>query len=311
MRTEFEFIDEVRSNFGLGLIGDDCAVLPKDDRTDQVVTADLLIEGVDFRPEWTNPEYLGHKALAISLSDIAAMGADAKWGLLSIGIAEDRWKTDFLDKFYLGWHRLARKFGVELVGGDVSRMESGVVIDSIVGGEVPKGRAILRSGAHPGDGVFVTGPLGGAAGGLKLLESGKAGPKGLINKQLQPTPQIYLAKRLQALDLVSASIDISDGLSSDLVHLCKASGVGAEIDRNSVPMHPDLVTQFPLESCLEMAFNGGEDFELLFTANSDSVAASGIPEIVQIGEITDRSGTIFLIDGAFRTPLTPKGYSHF
>src|SRR5205085_65830 len=139
MTSEFEFIDRMKSKYGLTRIGDDCAVLPKDDLTDTVITADMLVEDIDFRLDWATPGQIGLKALAVSLSDIAAMGGDPKWAMLSVGVSEKLWKTDFLDLFYSGWHALAAQFGVELIGGDVSRTPEHIVIDSIVGGEVPNG----------------------------------------------------------------------------------------------------------------------------------------------------------------------------
>ena len=172
MRSEFEFIQHIKEKYSLDRIGDDCAVLPKDDKTDMLVTSDMLVEDIDFRLEWTTPEFLGHKALAVSLSDIAAMGGDPKWAVLSIGVPERLWRQDFVDRLYKGWHELAREFGVELVGGDISRTPDKLVIDSTVFGDVPKGEAIFRSGARPADRIFVSGTLGDAAGGLKLLESG-------------------------------------------------------------------------------------------------------------------------------------------
>jgi thiamine-monophosphate kinase len=120
-KSEFEFIENIRRRYNLSKIGDDCAVLPKDSKTDLVITTDLLVEDIDFRLEWTTPEFLGHKALAVSLSDVAAMGAKPVWAMLSIGIPELIWKTDFVEKFYEGWFAMANKFNVELVGGDVSK----------------------------------------------------------------------------------------------------------------------------------------------------------------------------------------------
>ena len=149
MRSEFDFIQNIKQEYGLEHVGDDCAVLPKDSETDMVVTADMLVEDIDFRLEWTTPEALGHKALAVSLSDVAAMGAEPKWAMLSLGVPEQLWSSSFLDQFYEGWHTLAERYGVELIGGDVSRVPSKLVIDSVVGGETPKGRAIRRSGARP------------------------------------------------------------------------------------------------------------------------------------------------------------------
>ena len=142
MVSEFQFIENIKSRYSLDKIGDDCAVLPKDADTDLLLTADMLVEDIDFRLDWTTPEFLGHKALAVSLSDIAAMGGTPRWAMLSIAIAENLWKTDFLERFYAGWHMLADEFDVELVGGDVSRSPDKLVIDSIVGGEVTRGTGI-------------------------------------------------------------------------------------------------------------------------------------------------------------------------
>src|SRR5437667_3428878 len=155
MVSEFEFIDEIRSKYSLDKIGDDCAVLPNDAETDLLLTADMLIEDIDFRLEWTTPEFLAHKALSVSLSDIAAMGGKPVWTILSLGVPESIWNTDFIDKFYEGWFGLANEIGVELVGGDISRSPVGLVIDSIAGGTVAKGKAIMRSGAQPGDAIYV------------------------------------------------------------------------------------------------------------------------------------------------------------
>ena len=206
MVSEFQFIENLKSKYSLDKIGDDCAVLPKDAKTDLLLTADMLVEDIDFRLEWTTPEFLGHKALAVSLSDIAAMGGEPKWAMLSIGVPENLWNTAFIDRFYEGWFAIANEFGVELVGGDVSRSPDKVVIDSIVGGEVAKGKAILRSTAKPGDLIFVTGTLGGAAGGLKLLERGflytkeiREHTSDLLLRQLKPQPQLNIAKLLQTL----------------------------------------------------------------------------------------------------------------
>src|SRR4029079_14825756 len=147
MLGEFEFIQNIKKKYSLEKVGDDCAVLPKNSWTDQVITADLLVEDIDFRLEGTTPEFLGHKALAVSISDVAAMGGEPKWAMLSVGMPENLWNSDFINGFYEGWFALAKKFSIELVGGDVSRTPDRIVIDSIVGGEVPKGKAIMRSGA--------------------------------------------------------------------------------------------------------------------------------------------------------------------
>lgn len=320
MSSEFEFLENLRRTFSLGKIGDDCAVLPKDTNTDMVVTADMLVEDIDFRLEWTTPHFLGHKALAVSLSDIAAMGGSPTWAMLSIAIPSKLWNEGFLDSFYEGWHGLAREYGVELVGGDISKTEGKLVIDSIVAGDVARDKAILRSTASAGDLIFVTGPLGGAAGGLKLLENdgvrftSELSRKwsNLLLKQLQPTPQVNIGKILQTEQFASAMIDLSDGLSSDLSHVCHASRVGARIYAEQVPVNDSLdsISNSP-DDLMDIALNGGEDFELLFTSNKKNFSALEKAGFFHIGDITANSDIIELITDFKHTFLEPRGYRHF
>ena len=318
MITEFEFIQNLKEKYHLRKIGDDCAVLPKDARTDMVVTTDMLVEDVDFRLEWTTPEFLGHKALAVSLSDIAAMGADPKWAMLSIGVPEDLWNEDFLERFYSRWQMMARAFNVELIGGDVSRSDK-VVIDSVVGGEVARGKAILRSGAKPGESIYLTGHIGGASAGLKLLNDGSrypsaAGPSfdGFLLKQLAPEPLVATGKWLLEKGFATAMIDVSDGLSSDLNHLCQASGVGAKVRADlipvSIPADSDLSIAERFER-LEECLNGGEDFELLFTSKESQIFP--FSKFIRIGETTADAGIEELAIWGQTTILEPKGYRHF
>ena len=316
---EFDFINNIKKKYNLAVVGDDCAVLPKDSETDLLVTADMLVEGVDFRMDWTSPRLLGHKALAVSLSDIAAMGGRPSWALMSIGVPDDLWKPDFLDAFYEGWHDLARTHNVELVGGDVSRAPGGFVIDSTVGGTVKKGEAVLRSGASVGDAIYVSGSLGGAAAGLQLLRKGlqyspdtQGTETSLILRQLRPRPRLHLAERLRIGGLATSMIDISDGASSDLAHLCEASNTGARIFAESVPLDTALL-EFAgsFETALEFALNGGEDFELLFTADPKKIFEADIEGATRIGEVTGNPGVIELVrDGAVNS-LPARGYRHF
>lgn len=317
MRSEFDFIQNIKSKYGLKHIGDDCAVLPKDGKTDLVVTADMLVEDVDFRLEWTTGKFLGQKALAVSLSDIAAMGAEPRWALLSIGMPGRLWKTSFPDEIFNGYCRLATKYGVEIVGGDVSKTPDRFVIDSIAAGEVPKGLAVMRSGAKPGNGIYVTGELGGAAAGLVLLERGlryspaaTSWQKKLLLKQLTPLPQTV------GVDLrkwgASAMIDISDGLSSDLAHLCHASGVGAIISLDKIPVERKIGgLKITDEERLNLALNSGEDFELLFTIDQKKIPREKTGHFHHIGDITANAGIIKLIDNGKAKILRPKGYRHF
>jgi thiamine-monophosphate kinase len=330
MKTEFEFITNLKkkaSKFSTPTarvgIGDDCAVLPKDKHTDLVVTADLLIEDIDFRIEWTGAQFIGHKALAVSLSDIAAMGAKPVWAMLSIGVPEKIWQSDFVENFYRGWFALAKKFDVELVGGDVSKTPDKIVIDSIVAGEARTGKAVLRSTAKAGDLIFVTGNLGGAAAGLKLLENGERYQKTsknpvqkLLLRQLKPHPQVEIGRILGESQIASSMIDLSDGLSSDLTHICRGSQVGAKIYADKIPFHENLkaATKSPDEK-LDLSLNGGEDFELLFTVNPKKKfqlekELKNLP-FSCIGEATANVEIIELICGEKSRILEPKGFRHF
>lgn len=316
MRTEFEFIQNIKEKFGLDKVGDDCAILTIDKNNRCVVTTDMLIEDIDFRLDWTTPEFLGHKALAVSLSDVAAMGAEPKWAMLSLGVPEKLWKGDFLGRLYEGWHELAQKFDVEMIGGDISRSPDRLVLDSIAGGVTDSQKPIQRSTARPGDTIFVSGTLGGAAGGLKLLERGELIDKtrspslnALILKQLAPNPKVELAVALRSRGLVSAMIDISDGFSSDLNHLCTASGVGAIID--SLPIDKTLLGHFPMVEVVEMALNGGEDFEILFTVPPEKVSEVKTFPVYAVGITTADPGVIELVTDGRKQIIEPMGFHHF
>ena len=327
MSGEFDFIEKIKSraaNFKTNSsvrtgIGDDCAVLAKDNKTDLVITTDLLVENIDFHLEWSKPEFIGHKSLAVSLSDIAAMGANPVWSMLSIGVPPHIWKTDFVEKFYDGYLRLAKKCKVELVGGDVSRTPDKIVIDSIAAGEAKKGKAVLRSGAKVGDLIFVTGKLGGAAAGLKLLEDGEeyenSRYKHLYLRQLRPHPQTETGKIIGEKSLATAMIDLSDGLSSDLLHICRASKVGARIFADKIPIALPIKHFNSQISNLELALNGGEDFELLFTIKPEKrfqvAKLLAGHNISQIGFVTLNLEKIELINNESITFLEPKGFRHF
>jgi len=323
MPSEFQFIENLKKKYSLEKIGDDCAVLPKDSKTDLVITTDLLIEDIDFRLDWSKPEFIGHKSLAVSLSDVAAMGAKPVWSMVSIGVPERVWKTDFVDKFYEGYMRLAKKFDVEIVGGDVSKTPDKIVIDSIAAGEVKKGKAVLRSGAKVGDLIYVTGELGGAAAGLSILEKGvpyddsaKIWQKNLLLKQLQPLPKTHTAIDLANKNLLTAMIDLSDGISSDLAHICNASKVGAKIYADTIPFHRNLkAIAETFDEKLNYALNGGEDFELLFTAKPQKKfslkKAHEKIGFTHIGEITANAEIIELITNEKSHILEPKGFRHF
>lgn len=311
---EFDLINNLKKKLGFSAIGDDCAVIPQNAAADLLITADLLVEGIDFETNWISAGDIGRKALAVSLSDIAAMGGEPKWAMTSIGVPEAQWRSGFATTFYEGWNECAKEFGVELIGGDISRSPSGFFVDSIVGGYVPNGKAILRSGARPGDSLYVTGPLGTAAAGLMLLKRSLniqiTGTEALLDKQLRPYPQIELGKQLREMGIATAMIDLSDGLSSDLRHVCSASGVGAVVFADELPFESvALEVAGSADKMLDLALNGGEDLELLFSADETRIPAE-LP-VFKIGEITANAGVIEIQRGDSRELLLAKGFKHF
>ena len=334
-KSEFDFIDALRQRAGasghslVAGIGDDAAVLRSTAGKETVITADLLVEDIDFRRTTTPPFLLGHKALAVSLSDIAAMGARPLWSMVSIGVPEDVWETDFVERLYDGLLDLANRYGVQLIGGDTSRTNERIVIDSIVSGECAAGMAVMRSGARAGDQVFVTGSLGAAAAGLRLIERGAHLAEQnladddsqkldhILLRQLRPEPRVGWGIVLGEERLATSMIDLSDGLSSDLNRLCTASNVGALIDSALLPVD-DRVTELCGRRALDplqLALHGGEDFELLFTVNPDNVArlprrVDGV-EIKRIGEITDSGHGVKVSEGTRIWELKPGGWVHF
>ncbi len=231
--------------------------------------------------------------------------------MLSLAVPDNLWKTDFLDKFYTGWHALADTFGVELVGGDISRTPSDFVVDCTVAGSVPKGKALLRNGAQPGDAIYVSGTLGGAASGLELLETDPSIVNELTKKQLEPQPQLTLAKLLIYKNVASSCIDISDGLLADLAHVCNASSCGAEIAAEDLPLLPSVVETSGSDRAIDLALNGGEDFELLFTVPEEKIFMLENQPVTRIGTITANVGMIGLTRDGNASVVTPKGYQHF
>ena len=271
------------------------------------------------------------------------MGARPRFCLLSVGVPRALWRGGFLEEFYRGVRALARLHGVRLIGGDTSRTEAGVCIDSIVVGEVRRGRALMRSGARAGDQIFVTGALGGAAAGLRILESravqkSRSGSKteakltraerGLVLRQIRPTPRVEWGIILGEKRLATALIDLSDGLSSDLAHVCRESGVGARIEAALLPCEPLLKSTTSKagilsetdalsleEDMLSLALNGGEDFELLFTVRPRDASrlpreVHGVP-VTRVGEVTSERGKVRLVREGRARLLRPGGFEHF
>lgn len=288
-------------------IGDDCAILRLSPGSEFLVTTDLCIEKIHFRREWHPPRSVGHRCLARGLSDIAAMGGDPLACFLSLGVPADlpqRWVTEFLQ----GLHRLALQFGVQLAGGDTSASRD-ITADIIVTGQVPSGKAVLRSGAQPGDRVYVTGELGASAAVLKQLYSGRKVKPSARSHHFYPVPRLEVGRWLRQHRMANSMIDISDGLSVDLAHICQESRLAATIQSSSIPVATG--------ADLDLALHGGEDYELLFTAARAAKLPPQIAgvKITQIGTLEKRKPSapqIQLMDlGGKTSPLRELGWQHF
>lgn len=287
---EFAFINLIKRRFGrvprrvaMG-IGDDAAVVRGPSTRDWVVTTDLLAEDVHFSLDTTSFDDLGYKAAAANLSDIAAMGGSPTYLLVALAIPTTLSQSD-LSRLYQGLHRACRPHHVALIGGDTSSSRAGLFLTITLIGEIARGRAVLRSGARPGDLLYVSGTLGESQAGLMLL--GKALTRGirrglapadrarLIGRHRRPTPRVALGEALASRRLATAMIDLSDGLSGDLAHLCEESRVGALLDRSALPLSPALRRFAALagSSAESLALQGGEDYELLFTLSPRHEAA--------------------------------------
>jgi len=308
-------------------IGDDCSVFKPNKDRHIISTCDALVETVHFELKSTSPEVLGQKAMAVNLSDIAAMGGSPKFALITLGVSPNL-PSKFLDKFYSGMNTASKKYGFSIVGGDTVQSPKHFFVNVTLVGEVKKDRWFSREGAKPGDKIFVTGCLGDSALGLKILQSTKKlsvsqkSKKYLISRHLNPTPRIEEAQFLVDSNAqVTAAIDVSDGLIQDLGHILQASEVGAKIDENSVPASPELkkVCKTHKLSKRPLLFSGGEDYELLFTLRPENAKKlvsrflkRGMP-LTEIGEITSPVGEVLLEkeNGKVENGSCFKGYNHF
>jgi thiamine-monophosphate kinase len=287
-------------------IGDDAAILQVAKGHQLLLTTDLCIEGVHFRREWHPARSVGHRCLTRGLSDVAAMGGEPVACFLSLGLPPklpQRWVDDFLK----GLVDLAARFGVSLAGGDISSADK-VMVDIVVTGQVPAKKAVLRSGAGPGDRIFVTGKLGESAAVLKQLYAGTEVTLSKNTRHFYPLPRLEAGRWLRQHG-ATAMIDLSDGLSVDLDHICQESRVTAMIDASRLPVAKG--------ADLALALHGGEDYELLFTvpgrAQLPSKVAGGT--ITEVGEIQPHtnSGTRVRLRGLNNQihPLKPSGWQHF
>lgn len=307
-------------------VGDDAAILEYGEKQ-VVVSTDLLTEGIHFNLMYVPLQHLGYKAVAVNVSDISAMNAVAKQITVSVALSS-KFSVEAVEEIYKGIYTACEKYGVDLVGGDTTSSLTGLTISVTVIGEVEKGKAVLRSGAKPNDLLCVTGDLGGSYMGLQLLEREnevfKVNPKVqpqlegydyILQRQLRPEARVDMIEIFRKTGVQPTSmIDISDGLSSEILHLCKNSGVGCNLYEEKVPL--DFQTKKMAEELninpLVAALNGGEDYELLFTiAQSDFDKIKNDPDITIIGHMTEASeGTNLITTGGSKIPLIAQGWNH-
>ena len=301
--NERELVARARELFS-NRIGDDAAVIG-----DQVWTTDMLVEDIDFTRA-TPIRFVARKSLAVNLSDLAAMGAQPQFALLSLALPE--WVN--AEEMLIAYAEAAKEHAIEIVGGDLSRAEKLTINVTAVGRVLT--RPLLRSGAKRGDRVYLSRPIGGAAAGLQLLDvegssyAEKEFIKSAVRRQVDPEPEVALGMALAKLDKVTACIDVSDGLSTDLNHLCEASNCGAEIEKERIPIFSDLQAHARALKIdvREAVLNGGEEYALLFTSSMREAELSSALRrpVYAIGRIIEEKRVT--IDGQ---PLLPRGFDHF
>ncbi len=320
---EFELIGELAALFaqpadGLG-IGDDAATWTTPAGLVSVGTTDMLVEGIHFRLDWASPEDVGWKALAVNLSDLAAMGARPGRALLSIGVSPERREQAI--GIARGIQAIATRTGTSVVGGDTVRSPGPLVVNVALVGVAEPDHLLRRDAARPGDLLAVTGRLGGAAAGLAALIDGRARDdvdlQPLLDALHRPTPRLAAGQALAAAD-VRCAIDISDGLASEAAHIAKASGMSVEVDLAAAPLFETAVRTFGRDRALQLAATGGEDYELLYAVDparldalTEALADHG--GLTVVGRVLDggRPGEVTFLDGSGPVVLDAKGYVAF
>lgn len=308
---EFQFISRIKDSFrapeGVLGIGDDCAVLPQHEGLETLVSSDMLVEDVHFIFDGITPFELGWKSAAVNISDIAGMGGKPVASFLSLALPaklDDGWRESFIE----GYRQLSERFDCPLLGGDTTSSPDKLSISVTVLGECPVGSSLKRSGAKVGDQICVTGNLGASAAGLDGILNRRETVCELLDAHLKPLPRICEGMSLREAG-VHSCMDISDGVASDLRHICEASGVSAEVDMNLLPISPatSAYAEKYGRPVAELALEGGEDYELLFTADEAALAKLTIPYF-KIGRIVPKCETQIRWIGADRDFL---GYRHF
>ena len=329
---EFGLIDHLTKHFEIKHettvkgIGDDAAIVQEDQQV--VVTTDLLVEGVHFDLSYMPLKHLGYKAVVVNLSDVYAMNAEAKQITVSIAVS-NRFPVEALEELYAGIKTACDIYKVDLIGGDTTSSVTGLIISVTAMGSVAAEEAVLRSGAQANDLLVVTGDIGAAYMGLQVLEREKEVYKVnpnmqpdleeytyLLERQLKPEARKDIRELLKALEVKpTAMIDVSDGLSSEILHLCKQSQVGCNLYEDKLPLDPQFISvceEFEVDSTT-MALNGGEDYELLFTiSTSDFDKIKGNPHLTVVGHMTPENEGIHLITRAnTKIPIVARGWNAF
>jgi thiamine-monophosphate kinase len=310
--NEQEIVRRARELFS-DRIGDDGAVVG-----DQVFTADMLVEDVDFTRD-TPLASIARKSLAVNLSDLAAMGASAAYALVSLALPE--WAAERVEEILKPLAESAKRYGIEIVGGDLSRGEKLTIAITAIGRIAT--RPLLRSGAKPGDRIYLSRPIGGSAAGLKWSRREGGGLESYAERELiesavrrniEPEPEIVLGALLAAEPSVSSCIDVSDGLSTDLQHVCSASSCGAEVERERIPVFPNLLELGPRLgiNVRDAVLHGGEEYALLFTSSlRESELSSRLKRpVYMIGRMVSGSGVV-LKENGIAQPLEARGFDHF
>ncbi len=303
-------------------IGDDCAIIKISPHENLLITTDIMVERVHFQINLQTARSIGAKALAVNLSDIAACGGTPKQAFVSIAIPEHL-DVAWLEDLYRGISELAAEFEVDILGGDTTRSLTDLVINILVTGLTRNDETLFRNGAQQGDVIAISGPLGHSAAGLELLQKPRESStqiySPLINAHLQPKPHISVGRILAESGACNAAIDISDGLSSDLGHLCKQSGLGATIFEETIPV-AELLRQASREltaDCLEWILNGGEDYVLLAAIRPQKfrevklAATEAGADLIEIGQFVSGSEMKLIKKSGIVVDLVPKGWDHF
>ena len=328
---EFKLIEHLTKHFEINQkstvksIGDDAAILSFGEK-ETVISTDLLVEGVHFDLSYVPLKHLGYKAVMVNLSDICAMNAMPTQITVSIAVS-NRFPLEALEELYAGITTAAKLYNVDVVGGDTTSSTSGLIISVTAVGDVDKDKAVFRSGAKPNDLLVVSGDIGGAYMGLQILEREKevfkVNPNSqpdlsmysyIVERQLKPEARKDIISLLEQLDVKPTSmIDISDGLSSEVIHLCKQSNVGVDLYETKIPLDPQVIStceEFNIDSTT-VALNGGEDYELLMTVSQeDYPKIKGNPNLTVIGYMTEKDNGMHLVTRAEeKIPIIAKGWN--